>query len=915
MGRASHIFVVIFQLMKNLVVTIFLIVFCGLNSSAQDAWMHPNAGQWDDRIEYKVELEMGEMLIEKDGFTYFLYDANQEARHDHDEAGVGHSSLDTSFKAHVIQSKFVGSTWAGDVELIESSSFYRNYYLGNDQSKWKSKLYSYNHINMLNMYDGIDLELDGRGLMKYSLHVSPNTDVTQILMSYEGQDRLFIDGDGNLHVTNRFGEMMEEKPVAWEITDLGRKMVHVEFQQDGNNIRFVFPDGYDTNNTLIIDPTLVFSTFTGSTANNWGMTATPDLDGNLYGGGIVFGAGYPTSPGAFDLGYNGGYVPVGGNLPGFDIAITKFNDIGTTLMYSTYVGGNDNELPTSMYCSDNGELYVLGITGSSDFPMPGTPYDNTHNGGPVVVGNYLYFTKSDLCVFRLNAGGTAMLSSTFVGGSGTDGLNNSNLTYNYGDAFRGEIVLDPIGNVFVSSTSQSVNFPSVGPLGAALGGAQDAVVFKMPANLSSLQWSGYFGGTGEESGNSVQVGLNGDVFVAGGSSSANLPFPSGYDLTNGGDRDGYVARLNGGNGAILSGTFIGEGEYQQAFFVQLDIDDKVYVLGQSQSSMFITAGHYGVANSGQFIHKYSHNLDVLEWGTMVGAGTGNVEISPTAFLVSDCYDIYFSGWGGSINAGSQASQSTSNGFPVSPGAPQVVTNGNNFYLGVLDQDAMNFNYGTYVGGTTSAANHVDGGTSRFDKAGNVYHAVCASCGNNLFNGFTTTPGAYSNLAPAVNYACNMAAFKFALSTIEAVISTPTSVICIPDPVIFSNNSSNGNLFEWDFGDGTGSTDLNPTHYYTLPGDYTVTLVVSDTNGCYDPDSTTFIIHIGDFNGGVVLPPGPICPGDSFQFEAYGGANYEWTPAQYLDDPTISTPIATVSQTTDFMVIISDSCGIDTVYVT
>ncbi|MFK7784849.1 MAG: PKD domain-containing protein, partial [Crocinitomicaceae bacterium] len=422
-------------------------------------------------------------------------------------------------------------------------------------------------------------------------------------------------------------------------------------------------------------------------------------------------------------------------------------------------------------------------------------------------------------------------------------------------------------------------------------------------------------GSGEDTGNSLQLSSTGDVYVAGGTASFNMNFPTGFDLSyDGGISDGYLARLNGNTGATISGTYMGLNEYDQAYFVQCDIDDKVYVLGQTETAWAITPGCYGNPNSGQYIRKYSTDLMTIDWTTMIGAGTGNVEISPTAFLISDCYDIYLSGWGGYLNtiAGSQALNSTSNGFPVTPDAFQGATNGSNFYIAVLDQDASFLKYGTYMGGVVSSNNHVDGGTSRFDKSGRIYHAVCGSCGS-ATNGFTTTPGVWSPSNPSNN--CNLAAFKFELSTIEAVISNPTPLVCLPDPVIFSNNSSNGNAFFWNFGDGNTSTDVNPVHFYSGPGTYTVTLVVSDTNGCFSPDSTEFIVEIGDFQGGVVQPPGPICPGESFQFEAFGGSNYEWTPAQFLDDPNIFNPTATVDQTTTFQVIISDTCGIDTVDVT
>lgn len=895
--------------MKNLTIMCFLISFASSFAWGQDIWMHPNAGQWDDRIEYKIDLNEGDMYIEKDGFTFYLHDGKQKMSHgDHDHDAEHEENESDSMRVHNIQSKFIGSSWQGKTEFIDSSYFHRNYFIGNDKSKWKRNLRSYNHLRMKDFYAGIDLEMLGKdGQLKYSLIVQPGVDANQISFKYSGQYGIKIDEDGNLRIQNRFGEIVEKKPIAWVVGEQGKKSVEVEFELDGETVRFVFPEGYDSTKKLVIDPDLTFSSFTGSTADNWGFTAAPDLAGNLFGGGVVFGTGYPILTGAFNGAFSGGTI---------DLGISKFNATGTNLMYSTYIGGSGSETPNSIVSSPTGELYIFGLTSSADFPMAGTPYDNTFNGGPSIpnnLSNSLGFTGgSDLYVARLSANGSSLIASTYVGGTGTDGLNTSTLRYNYGDQFRGDIMLDGNNNVYVSSHTTSPDFPVV--LGSSMAGAQDAVVFKLNPSLSSMMWSTYLGGSGDDTGNSLQLSSTGDVYVAGGTASSNMPFSTGFDLSfDGGVSDGYLARLNGATGAIISGTYMGDNEYDQTYFVQLDIDDKVYVLGQTESAWAITSGCYGVANSGQFIRKYNTDLLSIDWTTMVGAGSGHVEISPTAFLISDCYDIYFSGWGGFLNtiSGSQSTNSSSNGFPVTPDAFQAGTNGSNFYIAVLDQDAALLKYGTYMGGVVSSNNHVDGGTSRFDKSGRIYHAVCGSCG--ATNGFTTTPGVWAGSNPSSN--CNLAAFKFELSTINAVISNPTSVVCIPDPVIFSNNSTNGNAFLWNFGDNTTSTDVNPVHFYSGPGTYTVTLVVSDTNGCYSPDSTEFIVTIGDFQGGVIQPPGPICPGESYQLEAFGGANYEWTPAQFLDDATIATPTATIDQTTTFQVIISDTCGIDTVNVT
>lgn len=893
---------------------IFILLLFAMDSHAQNIWMVPNKGQWDDRILYSVELVNGNMLIEKDGFTYSFSNVREMYGHAHDQKD-NHEHFQQQedlLKAHAIRSVFLGSDWKGSRIESDSSDFYANFLLGNDPSKWKSSVYSYSKVEFLEFYPGVDLFLDSKkSQLEYSFKVQQGSDPSVIRKEFIGAEKIWIDENGVLHIKHRFGEVLESAPIAWTEKNGKKVSVVCHFLLRDHVLSFDFPEGYDSTANLFIDPSLTFSTFTGSTADNWGFTAAPDATGNLFAGGIVFGTGYPMSTGAYDLTYNGGT----GSNP-IDIGITKFNTTGTNLIYSTYIGGSGNETPNSIVSASNGELFIYGVTSSTNFPMAGTPYDASFNGGPNETENNLNFNGSDIYIVRLNQTGTALIASTYIGGSGTDGLNVNTLHYNYGDQFRGEIILDESMNVYVASTTSSGNFPITGGMQGSISGIQDAVVFKMTPNLNALTWSTFFGGTGFETGNSIQLSSNGTVFFSGGTTSNSLPITIGNDLSfNGGLSDGYVVRLNGTNGAFLSGTFMGFNEYDQTYFVQLDPDDKVYVFGQSQSSWPITPGVYGNPNSGQFIQKYSTDLNTIEWTTMIGAGTGNVEISPTAFLVSNCYDIYLSGWGGVSNQNtsvSQAANSTTNGFPVTSDAFQAGTNGSNFYIAVLDQDASSLEYATFMGGLSSSSNHVDGGTSRFDKSGRIYHAVCAACSGDNY-GFTSTPAAWSPQNPSPN--CNLAAFKFELNEVEVIVSNLSPLICLPDPVIFNNNSTNGNTYNWSFGDGTTSNEENPVHNYAGPGIYPVTLVVSDSNGCFTPDSISFDVNIGDFEGGVVQPTGPVCTGESFQLEAYGGSSYLWSPAQFLDDPTSATPIAVIDATTVFSVVISDSCGIDTVQLT
>ncbi len=888
----------------NLIRVLFLVSLIQ-TAFAQEIWMYPNHGQWDNRILYNMPLSSGRLYIEQQGLTYFLSDATF---HNHETKETHEAHEGTTY--HAIKHQFLHAQNAS-FTAQDSSTHYHNYFIGNDQSKWKSNVHGVRQLSASNFFTGGDLKyLIDKQQFAFHLQLFPHSDIHQFDFQILGADTMFIDAQGFLHLTHRFGEITYSAPKAWNIlSESQRTEVPIQFVIEKDIVSFQVGSSYDPNFALYIDPSLTFSTFTGSPVDNWGFTATPDVNGNLFGGGIVFGSGYPSTAGAYDPSYNSGT----GTFP-MDVGITKFNANGTALLYSTYIGGSGNETPHSIVCAPNGELYIYGVTSSTNFPMAGQSYDNTFNGGPYLTYDALEFNGTDIYVARLNATGTALLSSTYVGGTNTDGMNISALNYNYGDHYRGEIVLDANQNVYISSTTISTNFPTTNAFQGLLNGTQDAVVFKMNSGLSQMFWSTYFGGSGVESGNSITTGTNGSVYVAGGTTSSSLAITGGHDLTfNGGISDGYALRINAASGALQSGTYMGQSEYDQTYFVRTDVNNSVYVYGQSESSWAVTPGCYANANSGQFLRKYAQDLSVTNWTTMIGAATGHVEISPTAFLISDCFDIYLAGWGGTLNTiYAPAIYSTTNNFPVTLDAYQLNTNGSNFYIAVLDQDASALKYATFMGGINSSSNHVDGGTSRFDNQGRIYHAVCGACGGNDY-GFTSTPGSWSPTNQSTN--CNLACFKFELSTIEAIAAQPQPLICIPQSVYFDNNSLNANSFFWDFGDGTTSSVYEPIHAYTTPGTYDVLLVAFDSTGCFTPDSVTVTVNIGGFTAGAVQPAVSICPGDSYQLDAYGGTTYSWSPANVLNNPTIANPTATIFATTTFSVIIADSCGSDTVQVT
>ena len=872
-----------------------------------------NRGQWPAQVLYRAQIPGGVLFVEERALTYVLSEGGLHTHHGHADDGAAHPQ-----HVHAYRVNFDGAS-AGTPAGIDPLPHHENYFIGNDPAHWGTGCAVFGQVLVRGIYPGVDLRLDGRTGLKYDLVVSPGHDPNIIRLRYEGQDELALK-DGDLHVRFSTGQVVEKAPVTF--VERGGATIEVAsaYALEGNTLRFHFCGRpsvrsgafcLQSGDRVTIDPELTFGSFSGSTSDNFGFTATYDDDGALYGAGIVFGLGYPTTLGALQPGFTGGSI---------DIGVSKWLPDGTDLEWSTYLGGSDNETPNSLVVNSANELFVLAVTGSADFPTTPGCYDPTFNGGaqiPLVGGfvnlaggeGYGFDLGTDVAVAHLAADGTNLLGSTFVGGSGNDGLNQgAQLVHNYGDHFRGEIALDASGRPVVATSTQSFNAPvTPGAAQAVFGGGDlDGLLFRLNASLTTLELATYCGGSQGDSGYGVQFSSTGDIYLTGGTASADLPVPpGGYQGAYGGSTDGYLMRY-AADGTLLGGTYLGTSAYDEAFFVQLDLADGVYVVGQSHGAYPVTAGKYTNPGSSQFIQKLSPDLGTSLWSTVVGNGNGNEDISPSAFLVSNCGQIYFCGWGGSVNSYVSADASTTTGLPLTPNAFQTTTDGSDFYVMVLTPEAEGLHYATYFGGSISSE-HVDGGTSRFDKKGNVYQAVCAGCGSN--NDFPTTPGAWSNTNNSFN--CNLGVFKMNLSEPIAQIDIDgPGYLCMPDAAVFINESVGGTNYAWDFGDGTLSTDFEPVHTYGDTGTYTVTLILSDSTSCLPNDTAQINVVVQDDPVAVIDPVPPICDGAQVQLQAYGGDTYSWSPPDDLSATDVADPFASPTSSTTYQVVVTNLCGAD-----
>ena len=904
--------------MKKLLFLLIIVqsVF-GFSQKADSYKFIENKGQWDNKVKLKTDIEGGALYLERNKLTYSFYDEKALESYFHAHNTHSPKTKLTRFNLHAYQVEFVGGNSSELIKEDKTKEYY-NYFLGSDKSKWSKNVYGYGRVLYKNKYPSIDFVLYNslEGELKYDFKVGLNGDPEDIKLRYDGVNSIKL-SKGRLIIATSVNKVIEDKPYAYQMKGGKRVEVSCNYTLKNNIVGFEFPNGYDESLELIIDPTLIFSTFSGSTSNNFGYTATFDGNGFLYSGSTAFGANYPTTLGAYDQSFNGGVV---------DVAISKYDTTGTFMVYSTFVGGSSDELPHSMIVNSNDELFVYGTTSSLDFPFISGCYDSTFNGGSALsLANGLgvnFINGSDIFVLRLSGAGDSLMGATFVGGSGNDGLNSStanDLRYNYADEVRGEIEIDKNNNIYVVSCTHSTDFPvSSGAFQPVHGGATlDGCIFKMDNKLTTMIWSSYLGGTGDDAVYSLALDRNDNAYVVGGTNSPDfVKSQNAIDTSYTGVRaDGFVTKINKTGSAILNSTYYGTDLYDQIYFVELDRKDSVYVFGQTDKmdSSFIKNAAYYTFNSGQFVTKMSPNLDAIEWSTVFGSGGGGPNISPTAFLVDVCNKIYLSGWGGTTNNVGVTNNSVSTvGMDTTSGAFQTSTDGSDFYLMVLESDASNIFYGSYFGGAQSAE-HVDGGTSRFDRNGRIFQSVCAGCGG--FDDFPIKP--FPGAVSATNgNNCNNGVFKFDFNLpITLADFDANQVSCLNDTTFFNNKSLNGTSFFWDFGDGNFSTLYSPFHVYQTSGNFVVTLTVTDTAACNFSDTIRKQITILS-DSLWLLPNDTICDSSYAQIGFLPSSNpsitYSWSPSLGLSDTTISNPIASPFATTTYQLLISNGVCTDTV---
>ena len=701
-----------------------------------------------------------------------------------------------------------------------------NYFVGNDPSQWRTGIANYGKVAYQDIYPGVNLVYYGnQQQLEYDFVVAAGADPGSIRFDVQGADSLSLDASGNLVVDmpspptplpeGEGNVVVEHAPVIYQ--EIGGKQQSVAGQfvlLGADEVGFqVGP--YDASQSLVIDPVLSYSTYLGGNSDDYGCGIAVDGSGNAYVTVWTLSSNFPTTTGAYQTSLGGGW----------DAFVTKLNASGTALVYSTYLGGNGNDWGYDIAVDGSGNAYVTGYTDSSNFPTTTGAYQTSLGGG------------WDAFVTKLNASGTALVYSTYLGGNGND--------WGYG------IAVDGSGNAYVTGMTGSSNFPTTtGAYQTSLASTGNAFVTKLNASGTALVYSTYLGGNNGTYGNGIAVDGSGNVYVTGLTRSSNFPTTTGaYQTSLGGYNSAFVTKLNASGTALVYSTYLGGNPYDEGDGIAVDGSGDAYVTGMTESSDFpTTTGAYQTSLGGgenAFVTKLNASGTALVYSTYLG---GNSDDWGYGIAVDGSGNAYVTGYTESSN------------FPTTTGAYQTNLGGDeNAFVTKLNASGTALVYSTYLGGNSDDA----GEDIAVDSSGNAYVT-----GRTWSSNFPTTTGAYQT---SLDGSANAFATKLALGS---TTTTTTSVTSSVNPSVFGQSVTFTATVAWnginsvlptgtvtfeDGGNSIGTGTLTPT---PLPGEEgtngTATFTTSslaagsDTITAVYGGDTNFAISSGTLTGGQTV---------------------------------------------------------------
>ncbi|TMG74464.1 MAG: hypothetical protein E6H75_11965, partial [Betaproteobacteria bacterium] len=516
----------------------------------------------------------------------------------------------------------------------------------------------------------------------------------------------------------------QQKPIIYQEIDGIRREIEGRYVRKGaNRVGFKLA-AYDTSRPLMIDPALSYSTYLGGSGHDFGQGIAVDAHGNAYVTGHTSSTNFPTTLGAFQIAFAGGS----------DAFVTKLNPDGSALVYSTYLGGSnggngtggaDTNEGAGIAVDADGNAYVTGFTGANDFPTTPGAFQSAFAGG------------WDAFVTKLNPTGSALVYSTYLGGSFLDGGSG--------------IAVDSNGNTYVTGETQSSNFPTtVGAFQPALAGCCDAFVTKLNPTGSALVYSTYLGGRFGETSRGIVTDADGNVFVTGNTESPDFPTTMGaFQSIYGGNNDAFVTKLNPIGSGLVYSTYLGGTGGERGGGIAVDANGNAYVTGSTWSLDFPTTPgafqpNFRGGDFDAFVAKFNPDGSLLVYSTYLGGSNGDYG---NGIAVNAAGNAYVTGDTGP-NIETRNCSPCTNDFPTTPGTFQPNYGGgiNDAYVVKLDPTGSALAYSTYLGGSSGDS----GKGIAVDTGGNAFvtgmTGICFTPSECATNNFPTTAGAFQPTA-------------------------------------------------------------------------------------------------------------------------------------------------------------------------
>jgi Abnormal spindle-like microcephaly-assoc'd, ASPM-SPD-2-Hydin/Beta-propeller repeat len=641
----------------------------------------------------------------------------------------------------------VGANANAFLAASDLKSSYSNYILGADPSRWLSHVPNFGRVSYSEIYPGINLIFHGNGQrLEHDFVIEPDADYRSIRLRVDGPKHLELRADGSLHLVFPEGDLVLEKPEAFQDSGDGQISVSSHFVLfNKNEFGFAVAD-YDHTKSLTIDPVLTYSTYLANFQLYMGGVAT-DAAGDTFATGLVFDAAYPVTPNAFQKTCDS----CSNDLP--DVFITKLNPTGTALIYSTFLGGSNYDQPFSIAVDSNGNAVIAGLTMSADFPVK-----NAVSAGPATNGTQYGFITS------LSADGSVLNYSSILGGAKGETPGGTTLA--------AAVAVDANGNAYIAGTTDSPAFPvTPGALNLVAPAYPNNVLFACKFSpTGSLGYSALFGDASPQNGGAGLIGVtgiavdtNGSAYITGASGTL-LPTTSGaYQTTIPGTAPyaaPFVTKLSADGSAFVYSTFIGISGQSSGIVVKQS-SGEAFLTGIAPNNFPTTSNAYlksTTSASPAFFTELSADGSSLLYSSFftpdVTGGLSSIT-STTGIALDSANNIWLVG-------GTTSSQFLLQNPLQSLGANQNVFPTTTGFISRFDSTGTNLAFSSYFGGTVQGGSIVGVAIDPNDRA-----HITGTTGDALF----TTPGAFLSSAtpPPPNY---YPAFGYA-AVIDANVPAPS----------------------------------------------------------------------------------------------------------------------------------------------